>query len=242
MSKSPKKPLDPAPLQAALDEEIKEAIRLALEAAEAANDSAAEAAHLRAQAEGATRALGDFAAKIRPVILGAAIGAGLTVVLGGLIYFRALGDLRDTTATNLEALALFAERVETLDARSAELAALTESLGAIGGAIEGQTATLGEAVAQAQSALAEAIAQSQSALSAQITAEAQAIQAAQSEALIAGLSDLQLALSRMLADGLPNAAAPSSATARAPAPAPSAPAPAPAARRAAASPNPFSVP
>jgi hypothetical protein len=70
-----------------------------------------------------------------------------------------------------------------------------------------------------------------------------------SDAVTANASDLQLALSRMLANGLPatggdganRAAAPPAAAAPAPAPAP-APRPAAAARPAAPPPNPFSYP
>jgi hypothetical protein len=232
--------------------ETPESIRLALEAAEAATDAATEAQGLRSAAETALARLDRSTGRIGPLLIGCLVGSTAVLGLGALFHLRAMADLRTATAAQIEALAVFSTRVGTLDTHLAEVGAMTERLSAL----ETQTAAItpgmeaglanaienliGHATAQAETAQ-NVQSQTTTALLDAIAANATQT----TEAVTSGASDLQLALSRMLATGLP--ATGGEVVNRAPAPpappAAPAPRPAPTARPAAPPPsNPFSYP
>lgn len=226
--------------------ELKDSIRLAIEAAGAANDAAAQVDELKDETVAATDQLRGFGARMRPLILGALIGAVLSFVLGGLIYFRTLSDMRTASATQIEALTLFTERIGTLDAQLAGIAALNDNFAALQSeqaagfeALGAQLTALEGALSENAEALGETGRNTQSQFSRGILDAVAAAHEETRAAMLANASDLQLALTRILADGV--VAAPS-APASAPKPAPKArPAPRPKPRPAPA-PNPFSYP
>lgn len=242
--------------------ETPETIRLALEAAEAATDAATEAQGLRSTAETALARLDRSTGRVGPLLIGCLVGSAAVLGLGALFHLRAMEDLRTATAAQIEALALFSTRVGTLDTQLAAVEGMTERLAALetqtAGLLSGVDAGLSQAV---ESLLEDAAARIEAAGHAQsqtTTALLDAIAASgtqTTDAVTAAASDLQLALSRMLAAGLPaeTAAAQAQAQVQAQAGSDRAPAPPPAprparptapARPAAAAPaaNPFSYP
>ncbi len=237
----------------ATDPDTPETIRLALEAAEAATEAATEAQGLRSTAETALARLDRSTGRVGPLLIGCLVGSAAVLGLGALFHLRAMADLRTATAAQIEALALFSTRVGTLDTHLAAVAGLTEQLGALETAtasvLPGVEAGLAGAV---ETLMADAAARAEAAGNAQsqtTTALLDAIAASgtqTTEAVTASTSDLQLALSRMLAAGLPAASAPqpevNRAAAPAPAPRPARPQAASRPTAAAPAPNPFSYP
>lgn len=235
--------------------ELKDSIRLAIEAAAAANDATAGIEGVKAETVEAAEELRGFGRTMKPLLAGALIGSVLSFALGGLVYFRTLTDLRAASATQVEALALFAERVGSLDdqltrvgamtaafeeardTHASELAALTARLDGLDAALAATAQTLGETGQNMQSQFSRSI--------------LDAVAAAHEEtraAMLANASDLQLALTRLLAEGgLPAPATPAPAAARLaaqaqPASPPRSARPAAARRPAPPPPNPFSYP
>ncbi|MFD0857540.1 hypothetical protein [Roseovarius aquimarinus] len=225
--------------------DLETSIQLALEAATAANDSAEDAQRAVSDMAAAAERLDRFGARMRPIMLGILAGAVLSVGVGGLIYLRTLGEMRATAATQLEALTMFAGSIKDLeaqldalgdlDARLTEIeTAQIEASAALSAALEEGIAKLSDAEAGgATPQLLRSIAE---------TAQGEAQQTR--DAFAAGLSDLQLAMTKMLGERAETAAA-------CPAPAPRA-SPRPAARAAAVrparkpapkpEPNPFKFP
>lgn len=232
--------------------ETPETIRLALEAAEAATDAATEAQGLRSTAETALARLDRSTGRVGPLLIGCLVGSAAVLGLGALFHLRAMADLRTATAAQIEALALFSTRVGTLDTHLSAVGEMTERLTALEtqaqALVPGVDASIAAAV---ETLLADAAARTETAQNAQsqvTTALLDAIAASgtqASDAVTASASDLQLALSRMLAAGLPaeGIAAPAPVNrAPAPPPAPRPERPAAPATRPAPAANPFSYP
>jgi hypothetical protein len=187
-----------------------DALRLALEAAEAATDAAGEAQTLRRSAEGALARLDKAAGRTGPLLIGCLVGSVSVLGLGALFHLRALDDMRIATAAQIEALAVFTTRVGDLDAQLEAVATMTDSAAALGAGVDACTLQLEETL---DARLAEMAAQhvaehetTRAAASQATTALLDALRAGEETtlaAITAGASDLQLALSRMLATGLP---------------------------------------
>lgn len=95
---------------------LEDSVRLAIEAAGAANAVAADISQMKAEYEAAAGRL-DTTRKHITTIAVAGIGAvALTVGFGALVYFRTLGELERANATQMEALTVFAETVGQLTA------------------------------------------------------------------------------------------------------------------------------
>lgn len=67
-----------------------------------------------------------FARNSSRVVIGALIGATVSIALGGLIYFRALKEMRVLHAANLEALSLFTMTVNDLKAATDQMTIMVE--------------------------------------------------------------------------------------------------------------------
>ncbi len=154
------------------------------------------------------RGLDRSTGRIGPLLIGCLVGSTAVLGLGALFHLRAMADLRTATAAQIEALAVFSTRVGALDTQLSAVSGMTERLTAL----EAQTAAVGPGLeaglAQtAETLIAHATAQAETAQNAQsqtTTALLDAIAAAgtqTTDAVTAGASDLQLALSRMLATG-----------------------------------------
>ena len=203
------------------NDELQESIRLAVEAAEAANDTAAEITRLKADTLVAAEKINSFGGKMKPVLIGTLIGAVGSMGLAGLIYFRTINEMRTTAATQIEALTLFTQSVERLDGQLSAIGEMTAVLADMQthqttGFDDMQTSVTGvhelilsiqqEAAAAAELAAAEMEAEQENPMQSQMAATIlDAVEKGHEEtqaAIIAGNSDLQLALTRMLADGL----------------------------------------
>ncbi len=192
-------------MSATTPNDLENSIQLALEAAAAANDSAEDVARLSADTQAAAARLDAFAKVMKPAMIGVVAGAVLAIGLGGLIYLRTLSDMRTATATQMEALAVFSTSVADLQAQLEALGGMTEPLKALAPAQEAGfgavQATLDSEFAYLREALergAEADSTPQ-----MLRSLSEAVEASHRQTrddMAAGLSDLQLALTRMLAD------------------------------------------
>jgi hypothetical protein len=226
--------------------DLENSIQLALEAAAAANDSAEDVARLSADTQAAADRLDGFAKVMKPVMMGVVAGAVLAIGLGGLVYLRTLSDMRTATATQTEALTVFSKSVADLQAQLDALDGVNETLAALGPAqaagFDDLRATLEAQFTEMQIGLSDAASdEANPATTPQMLRSlSQSMQESHAETradFAAGLSDLQLALTRMLADR-PVVQKTQSAAA-----APSKPAPVRRARPAPRpEPNPFSFP
>lgn len=205
--------------------DLENSIRLALEAAEAANDTAEEVARLSSDTQAAAERLDRFAKTMKPLVLGTLAGTIAAVAIGGLVYFRTLSDMRTTAATQIEALTLFSKSVTDLQAQVDVIQAMEEQISQLPTAQEGRFNQFEAKLADMEARVTEQISVAATAMAA--TAEpvpvvddgtnaqmlrsvnetvVQSHQETQA-AFVSGLSDLQLAMTRLLADSLSSAAA-----------------------------------
>ena len=192
--------------------DIDQTIQIALEAAAAANDTADDVARLTSDTQKAAQRLDNFARGFKPVLLGVIGGAVLSVGLGGLTYLRTLSEMRLTTATQTEALALFTSTVRDLQVNLAEIETLITDVAALKDAQETLLARTDD------SPLEIAGDDPLGRLAGLLTQEHETTRAA----MTAAISDLHLALTRLMAD----APAPQPAS-QTPAPRQTAPQPSP---------------
>ncbi|WP_162630917.1 MULTISPECIES: hypothetical protein [Meridianimarinicoccus] len=219
-------------------------IQLALDAAEAANDAAAELTPLK---EGIVASTDQLDTTRRFVIrsVGAALGAAtLMLVMAALIYFQTLSNLRTATASQIETMAMLTANMADLDAALVRTAALEDSIAQL----EGLETRLESVIDARSTAMRDDILEQLPDITASASEIAEALDAQLAE-IVALNADLETALSRLIAAGFdarPPASAAPVATETAPTSAPrSAPAPfAGTPRRTAPrpEPNPFSFP
>lgn len=192
--------------------DIENSIQLAIEAAAAANDAASDVASMASETQAAADRLDKFAQVMKPMMMGVVAGSVLAIVLGGLVYFRTLSEMRLATATQMEALTLFSTSVDDLQTQVSSLETLGETLAVLQ---TDQDAAFAQLEATVQTALETAeteMAESTTPLDQQMLRSlsdtiAQTHQETR-DALTQGLSDLQLAMSRMLLDQATAAPAP----------------------------------
>lgn len=101
-------------------------IRTALDAAETANNVAADIAAMKSAHHAASKKLDGFARASSRVVIGALIGATVSIALGGLVYFRALKEMRTLHAANLEALSMFTMTVDDLRTATDKITVMVE--------------------------------------------------------------------------------------------------------------------
>lgn len=107
---------------------VDDTIRLALEAASAANDAAGEIEGIRSDSKLAAERTEAFRKRITTVVLGALGGAVVAMTLGSLVYFRTISEMRKANATQIEALAMFADSVDELTTNLESVQSLAEEL------------------------------------------------------------------------------------------------------------------
>ena len=194
-------------MTSAKNSDLQDSIRLAVEAAEAANDSAEDLSRIRQQAETATARLDRFAGTMRPLMLGILGGTALSLVLGGLVYFRTVAELRSTTATQIEALKVFTESVQTLNGNVDAVSKLTERLTALEdtqskGFAALQT-SLDKQVTELRSDItgfATKAGNLQSQIARTITEAVDADGKKTRDSFVGGMSDMELTLSKLIAN------------------------------------------
>lgn len=201
--------------------ELENAIRLAIEAADAANSSAADIAEMKRQYK-------DAADKIETTrksfsLFSFSLLGGVAVALGasGFVAFKTISDLKTAYATQIEALGVFSESVAELRTTLSQVEGATEKLYASIAAQEAKTQELDQSnqvKIDALSAEIEAFRNDAAAMQPQIATAVQSQIADQvttmSNDLQATLADLQVAISKMIASGfetMPVAAAPAPA-------------------------------
>ena len=96
-------------------DETDEGIRRALDAAQAANDAAQDMAELSAAHRAFAEAVMQGQRRNTMLAAGAAVGAAVALVLGGLVYFRSVADLRDAAAVQADAAKLLVEELKLID-------------------------------------------------------------------------------------------------------------------------------
>lgn len=204
--------------------ELQDTIRLALEAAEAANDAASEVSRLQSETSSAAARLDRFGARLRPMMIGLLVGAGVSIVLGGLVYFKTLAEMRRTSATQIEALAMFQESVTQLNGQLDAVEGLSERLAKIEAAMNETRDVLQADMTGMQDTLTEQLGSYsdnagslQSQIATTLTERVDAGTQKTVDALKSGISDLQLALSKMIASAATSAAAKTQAAAPKPA-------------------------
>ncbi|MGK8234937.1 hypothetical protein ACLGGT_12295 [Roseovarius sp. MS2] len=184
--------------------ELENSIQLALEAATAANDSAEDVARVSTETLAAAARLDKFAKGMKPLLFGVVAAAVLCVALAGLVYLRTLSDMRTATATQIEALTVFSKSVgdlqaqlETLGDMSAQVAAIeaaqTAGLERLEAAMTAETARLAEAISGTEDPAAPQMLRG-------LVDRIEASHGETRDAFAKGLSDLQLAITRMLAE------------------------------------------
>lgn len=182
--------------------ELESSIQLALEAAAAANDAASDVETLSSDTKAAAARLDKFAQVMRPIMMGVVAGALLSIVLGGLVYFRTLSEMRLATATQMEALALFSTSVDELKAQIGSLETLGETLTVLqteqDSAFSALEAKMEAALlpSEPDGTVSPLDSQMLRSLSDTVAQNHQSTR----DAITQGLSDLQLALSRMMAE------------------------------------------
>ena len=139
---------------------IEESIKIALDAADAATDVTSEYNKVN-------RIHQKLEAKIKmihrytTIIFVSSIVAGLGAIgFSSIMYFNTISDLNVMTATNREALVIFAEKVETLDEAMAELEEATieqTKLRVQNEALMEEVSTLRENLANSVNAIAETV-------------------------------------------------------------------------------------
>lgn len=102
---------------------LSEAIDRALAATDAATDAAAEARAAARAVPTAAPAGGEKTGGVgRGLMLAAALGGAVSVLASGLVYLRAVSDLRATAEMQATATTVLIERIKALDALSEALA------------------------------------------------------------------------------------------------------------------------
>ncbi|MEL6550184.1 MAG: hypothetical protein AAFQ54_08045 [Pseudomonadota bacterium] len=230
--------------------DIAESIQLAIDAASAANDSAAELDGVRGQTVAAADRLDALGKSLKPLMLGTVAGAIVAIGIGGAVYLHALSRLGAAAATQeataqtmAESIASLSARLDSFEGLDAQLTALTEARSIDEALIRGAVAAELQIVKESEAA--EMAATLPSVLS-QVTQATEEEHADTRDLVVSSMSDLQLALTRIIAEG-PAPVAGAGAPAVAPVAAtPTVPQAAPAQRRPAAvrraEPNPFSYP
>ncbi|MEM6896749.1 MAG: hypothetical protein AAF576_05185 [Pseudomonadota bacterium] len=188
-------------------ETIEDSIQLALDAAVAANDSAEDASRLKGETFAAAARLDAFGKSMRPAMWGTLAGALVATALGGVVYFKALSDLQVATAAQLEALTLFSQNVSDLSARmdayddlDATLAALADGRDidqdVIREVFTGEFEAFQDVLAARDAEVSDAVPQMLRSIAENTTQEHESTR----EFLTTTLSDLQLALTRVMAE------------------------------------------
>lgn len=100
---------------ASAPEDTEDGIRRALDAAEAANEAAQDIASLQTAHRAFAEAVIRGQRRNTLFAAGAAAGAAAALVMGGLVYFRSVADLRVAAAVQSDAAALLVDELKQFD-------------------------------------------------------------------------------------------------------------------------------
>ena len=195
--------------------ELENAIRIAIEAADAANSAAADIAEMKRQYKDASEKLVEARKSFGLFSVGIFMGVATALGVAGFMFFKTTGELKTTHATQIEALTVFSESVlelrQTLvqveDVRDEILITLeqhNQSKTDFGSAaselvqnVEALNATVSEKI---DMMIAENSAL-QPQMAATLTGQFEDELTMLKEDMQGNISDLQLALSKMIASG-----------------------------------------
>ncbi|CUH68561.1 hypothetical protein TG4357_03667 [Thalassovita gelatinovora] len=179
-----------------------EAIKIALASAETASDAAS-------LAEDTSKRLSDKAdwvdRKLIPAAMGGIAGIILCAGLSAMTFYRTLGDLRTARDTHVEALHLFTQNVnqlkmtvematEMIEGQSDERQEITAALDGMNGRIE----TLETQLTESNAVITATLGQGTEGFAAHMSTLIEPQIGKSRDDVLAGISDLQLALSQKL--------------------------------------------
>ncbi|WP_323784535.1 hypothetical protein [Thalassovita sp.] len=179
-----------------------EAIKIALASAETASDAAS-------LAEDTSKRLSDKAdwvdRKLIPAAIGGIAGIILCAGLSAMIFYRTLGDLRTARDTHVEALHLFTQNVnqlkmtvemasEMIESQSSERQEVTAALNGMNGRIDALEAQLTDT----NLAITSTLGQGPEGFATYMSSMIEPQIGKSRDDVLAGISDLQLALSQKL--------------------------------------------
>ncbi|MBO4168549.1 hypothetical protein [Cereibacter azotoformans] len=118
---------------------LSDGIARALGAANAANDAAQDLEQLQIEHRAFMDRMIRSQKRLQALSLGALTGAGVAILLGGLVYFRSVADLRETSEIQAQAGELMVTRLS-------DLGAAIEKVEGLADRIETQEATLKTAI------------------------------------------------------------------------------------------------
>lgn len=188
--------------------ELENAIRIAIEAADAANSSAADIAEMKRQYTDAASQMESQRKNFTYFSLG--VMGSLVVVVGacGFIFFKTMSESKRTNATSIEALNVLTQNVSEIRTTLAEINTVNENMvafvqsqetamGELSGEIRDLSATLTQEIATMANEAVSMQPQFATTIQEQVNTK---ITDLQSETA-AQIADLQVALSKMLAQG-----------------------------------------
>ena len=186
------------------DTDPETSIRLAIEAAEAANAVTGDIDTMRSDIEDAADRIERTRKTLVPVLIGVGIGTMVSVVGAGLLYFRTLSDLEVTRQMQVEAIAMLTEQLGALDTHLTTMETAAEEARAREAAMSERFATLDSKLAALTGGASPDDPDAAAAggmgpqIGRSIVDTITAAHEATRTEILAATSDLQLALSRML--------------------------------------------
>ena len=185
---------------------LEDSIRLAIEAAEAANDVAAEISQMKGEYERAATRLERTRKNLVIIALGGFAAVATAVTFGALVYFQTLGDMKAANDTQLEALTMFSTSVQDLNGAVAEVDKIVMAYMENGDAQTMAAAQIDERMTAFETDMATQIemltdkaGQMQPQMASAIKTHMDEVAGGILEDVQLAMSDLQLAFSKMLA-------------------------------------------
>lgn len=176
-------------------------IARAISAASAANDAAQDLDQLQAGHRAFIDAVMASQRRMQAAMLGMLVGTGIAVLLGGLVYFRSLADLREAAEVQATAGEIMVGRItelaEALDRVKTLSAALDAKEQAILAAIDG----VGERIATDLEGFAAQAASVEPQFATAIQAHVDESLATTRDALLAAMGDVEVSLHKTLGSG-----------------------------------------
>ena len=179
-------------------EALSEAIGRALEAARLADDAAEDIDKIRKSSQIAIDKMQKNTSRLTAMTVGAAIGAFVALILSGLVYFRSVQDMRETTELQAEALAQFISQTAALQ-EVVQQAAVQQ--GGIQTTFELKTRELGERISTEIAAYANDVAEAtnmQPQMTSGVLDELSDQMNLQSEQVLSAISDLDVSMTNIV--------------------------------------------
>lgn len=175
-------------------EALSDAVSRALEAARLADDAAEDVDKLRKVNQAALEKVQKASGRLMALSIGAFAGSFVALMLSGLVYFRTVQDMRETTELQAEALAQFVAQTASLQ-EVVQQAAVQQ--GGIQTTFELKTRELGERISTEIAAYASDVAEAtnmQPQMASGVLDELSAQLDAQGEQVMSAIADLDVSM------------------------------------------------